>query len=626
MINATFKWIDENLKDKIDFVIWTGDSARHDNDEEIPRTDRQVEDLNRMMVNKFVEVFGKEDNINDTDPTNDFTIPIVPTWGNNDILPHNIFLPGPNRWTRQYLHIWRKFIPEAQRHGFERGGWFSVEVIPNKLVVFSLNTLYFFDSNSAVDGCADVSEPAYEQMEWLRIQLRFLRERGLKAIIMGHVPPARTESKTSWDETCWQKYTLWMHQYRDVVVGSVYGHMNIDHFMLQDSEDVDLLSVHGREAQVRTAFEDEFTTQSAADYLTELRYDWSRLPEVQHIQSSGSGQDVVHHVGKSTKQRSKSFKKSKVDNNLKEIGGQWGERYSLSLVSPSVVPNYYPTIRVVEYNVTGLDAASISSAVSTTEEISFDNREKTWTLVEHKSDDRAHKFDSQPEVRKPKQPRVTIPKGPSQSSPPGPAYSPQTLSWLGYTQYYANLTVINNDFIHDTTVLTEDNNVESKGWKEGKHRDKKPKDKSPKPKPKEFKFEVEYNTRNDSIFQLKDLTIRSYIGLASRIGHYKPKKGDHLDDQSIDTISAENQMSSTKDLLSHDDRGETQNARTAHKKHKKDKDKKKKKKKKERKRKRKAINRVWFTFVRRAFVGARTDEELHDTFGQPTNEGVEVDE
>lgn len=30
LVNATFDWIADNLKDEIDFVIWTGDSARHD--------------------------------------------------------------------------------------------------------------------------------------------------------------------------------------------------------------------------------------------------------------------------------------------------------------------------------------------------------------------------------------------------------------------------------------------------------------------------------------------------------------------------------------------------------------------------------------------------------------------
>ena len=142
LINATFAWIKENIKDQIDFVIWTGDSARHDNDERIVRTEDQLIKQNELMVSKFYEVFGKPENADDPDPSNDFEIPIVPTFGNNDILPHNIFLPGPNRWTATYYGIWRHFIPEFQRHQFEHGSWYYVEVVPNKLAVFSLNTMY----------------------------------------------------------------------------------------------------------------------------------------------------------------------------------------------------------------------------------------------------------------------------------------------------------------------------------------------------------------------------------------------------------------------------------------------------------------------------------------------------
>jgi len=122
-------------------VIWTGDSARHGNDEKLPRSEQQIVEQNELLVTKFTEVFGKDDNINDTDPTNDFTIPIVPTFGNNDMMPHNIFEAGPNKWTLKYLKIWRNFIPEAQRHQFQRGGWFYVEVIPNNLAVISMNTM-----------------------------------------------------------------------------------------------------------------------------------------------------------------------------------------------------------------------------------------------------------------------------------------------------------------------------------------------------------------------------------------------------------------------------------------------------------------------------------------------------
>jgi endopolyphosphatase len=137
-VNATFQWINDTIRDEIDFVIWTGDSARHDNDEQIPRSEKQVISQNELVVQKFREVFGTS---NDVGAASAFTIPIIPTLGNNDILPHNIFREGPNRWTRRYLETWRSFIPEEQRHQFARGGWFFVEAIPNRLAIFSLNTL-----------------------------------------------------------------------------------------------------------------------------------------------------------------------------------------------------------------------------------------------------------------------------------------------------------------------------------------------------------------------------------------------------------------------------------------------------------------------------------------------------
>ncbi|KAJ8608671.1 hypothetical protein MRB53_039555 [Persea americana] len=137
LVNATFDWINTHLKDTIDFVVWTGDSARHDNDENLPRSDRQVLDLNAHMVEKFREVFGTQPG----EAAAEFSIPIIPTIGNNDILPHNIFTKGPNKWTKAYQQLWKPFIPEEQRHQFDRGAWFYVEVIPNKLAVFSLNTL-----------------------------------------------------------------------------------------------------------------------------------------------------------------------------------------------------------------------------------------------------------------------------------------------------------------------------------------------------------------------------------------------------------------------------------------------------------------------------------------------------
>ena len=577
--------------------------------------------LNNLVVDKFVEVFGKDDNINDTDPTNDFVIPIVPTYGNNDILPHNIFTPGPNRWTKNYLHIWRNFIPEEQRHGFGRGGWFSVEVIPNRLTVFSLNTLYFFDSNAAVDGCAQSSEPGYEQLEWFRIQLQFIRERGMKAIIMGHVPPARTSSKRSWDETCFQKYTLWMQQYRDIVVGSLYGHMNIDHFMLQDFNDVHIFSHAAESDNLRQSHsDDEFSIESASDYLEELRARWSKLPDppnrkeakVVRVSDECSARTRVSHLfATKTEKGKKGNKDNAYQKFLDKIGGPWGERFCLSLVSPSVVPNYYPTLRVIQYNITALDLSTPESSTRpTATNVKDDN-----TIVDALDSDQ---FRDNRKKRKPKYPKFQVPTGPSKSSPPGPAYSPQTFTWLGYTQYYANLTALNRDFTADDEEFPASGTVESSRWKDGKHSGKKPKDKDMKVPLKSFKFEVEYNTRTDKVYKLKDLTVRSYFDLANRIGQYKPKKSDRFildsDPQDFDDFEQKDIAESARTSEANDsphggvpDANEVSPDNT-------NKDKKKKHKKHG---KRKATNRVWLSFVRRAFVGSRDDDDLHDEFGQP---------
>ncbi|KAJ5683610.1 Endopolyphosphatase [Penicillium macrosclerotiorum] len=487
LVNETFRWIEENLKDQIDFVIWTGDSVRHDNDERIPRTAEEIVQLNQFMAQKWIDLFGVHDQSNDPSSVPRLSVPIVPTFGNNDILPHNIFREGPNTWTKKFAEIWSHFIPEDQRHSFVEGGWFTTEVIPGKLAVISLNTMYFFDSNSAVDGCADKSEPGYEHMEWLRVQLQLLRSRGMKAILMGHVAPARSKEKTNWDETCWQKYTLWLDRYRDVVVTGLYGHMNIDHFILQDSHKVDIDALSDQSA------DETIGIASKEDYLVSLREQWSSLPSppsgLFEKLKAGSvllSDDVEATKKKKSKKEKKREKKER--KYLKKIGGPWAERYSLSLVSPSLVPNYFPTLRVVEYNVTGLDSLSLEDLALST---------KTNDSSPRDSDSRREPMSADPSVpeiqkgKKEKKPDFKIPDPPSSTAPPGPAYSNQPFSLLSYTQYFANLTRINEDAASSGDAETQIN------------------------------FEIEYITSEDDIYQLEDLTVRSFLELAIRIGEDK---------------------------------------------------------------------------------------------------------
>ncbi|KAL1306668.1 hypothetical protein AAFC00_005340 [Neodothiora populina] len=635
LVNATFDWIKAELKDQIDFVVWTGDSARHDNDEEHPRNTQQVVGLNEYLVERVYDCFGKPDNDDDEDPTNDLVVPVVPTFGNNDILPHNIFEKGPNRWTKQYLGIWKRFIPEEQRHQFEQGGWFSVEVIPRHLAVFSLNSLYFFNSNSAVDGCAAKSEPGYRQLEWLRIQLQYMRDRGMKAIIIGHVPPARTENKKAWDETCWQKYALWMRQYRDVVVGSMYGHMNLDHFMLQDFNDIDEDVSNGYEmirSKARSTPDEEdapVKAQASGNYLVDLREGWSKLPhppskkearrkamvqdnldtsddarpewEIEaliggDISESDAEADIAMRKGKKKKKPGNGKKPNRGKDYLEAIGGAYAERFSLSFAAPSVVPNYFPTIRVFEYNITGLQTQG-SDAWS-----SFFIAEDTPTreALNEIEIEAAGDVDIDMRKKKPKKPkrqRFTVPNPPSSSAPPGPAYSPQALSLTKFTQYYANLTQINNDF----NVITQEQ-LEEQKWREGKHKGKKPQDRDVKPHPTEFHYDVLYDTQEDKIYNLTDLSMRSVLDLAQRIGTVGKSKKKDMPDLAINEEGEEVETPAESEAEAIDASG-------------KDKKKKKNKGKHGKKKKHTKHNKAWLAFVRRAFVATMDEDEIEEDFG-----------
>jgi endopolyphosphatase len=646
-VNATFDWIEKNLKDEVDFVVWTGDSARHDNDEHYPRNNKQIQDLNRYVVGQFVRVFGKNGEIDSRNPLDSFVVPIVPTWGNNDILPHNIFTPGPNRWTREFEDIWRGFVPQEQKHSFARGGWFFSEVIPNKLAVFSLNTLYFFDSNSAVDGCDIPSEPGYEHMEWLRIQLQFLRDRGMKAILIGHVPPARTDSKQNWDESCYQKYTLWLRQYRDVIIANIFGHMNIDHFMFQDVKELKYkFEIDGvdnefkrKDIQDRRHGEPIFTAAGKASYLTDLHDIWSQLPKppkgntytsLASPDLDDSADDDDHYdINLKKKKKKHHDKKRELDKFLKKIGGLYGERFSLSVVSPSIVPNFFPTLRIIEYNITGLEHDHPASQIMgipaempavTDIELDLEDADDDEIDIAAHNDLRRRTIESDTDVettkkkhkkkkhhkKKPRKPTFPVPDPPSSTSPPGPAYSPQSLTFLSWTQLYANLTTINAAFEANRSAKARLELHPEDHW--GGAQGKKGHVERYAAAAADFvTFETEYTTNKDKYYKMTDLTVRSWLELAERIGR---EELAHPSSESSEAGDLD--PSSSSDTFADADQSEVVDDGSMEESSKKKKGKKKKGKKGKKK---KMKNHLWKEFLHRAFVHTKLDEELDDTFG-----------
>ncbi|KAF9939429.1 Endopolyphosphatase [Mortierella alpina] len=469
LVNATFDWFDKNLVGSIDFVIWTGDNARHDSDNTQPRTQEQIYKMNRAITQKFLATFP-------TDLAGQ-RLPIVPAIGNNDIYPHNIIRPGPNSILKHYAEIWTDFIPESELHTFRRGGYYASEVVPNKISVLSLNTLYFYIHNTAVDGCKKRDEAGTEHMEWLETELGSLRNRKMVAYLAGHVPPDRK----SYTPTCYARYTRLSLEYADVIVGHLYGHANIDHFFLLSDRKVkpSLWSeedeVQEEEEDTALTFEDEddydrFHALGLTSYLVDLWKQYEGIP-----------------------------KKLNLSN------------YAVVLVSASVVPTYQPTFRVFTYQLAspyavrgGTAAAALDrpprlsiDAVNDGEdgEIRQQELEEYFTALLNGDVEPEESFESRKRhngsKHKPRH-RHQIPRPHPPAVPSGAFGFP-----LEYTQYWANLTRAN---LEPT---------------------------------KPCEYEVEYRTKD--AYGLEDLGVGSWLDLAKRIVRSNNLKREYLQRMVVQT-------------------------------------------------------------------------------------------
>lgn len=352
----TLQWVRENLKDKIDFVIWTGDNIRHDNDRNHPRMESEILEMNQRVADKMEEIFM--DDGEELMMPEERRVKIVPSLGNNDVYPHNLVAPGPTLQTREMYKIWRSFVPAEQMHTFNRGIYYFREVIPGRLAVLSINTLYFFKSNPLNDNCDNRKQPGYKLFEWLSVTLKELRRRHMKVWLSGHVPPIPKNLHYS----CYSKMAVWMHEYRDIIIGGLWGHMNTDHFvpldsvkawksiskrlnvmgLEEDANSINFLSYNATEEDDNDDFSDDIEMYKSMGLFDEdfgvlrpsRRYDKAPVGKVTYLEDIRD-QMLAKIAGK------KNY-------------GKHGDRYSFAHITASVIPTYNSGFRVWEYNVTDL--------------------------------------------------------------------------------------------------------------------------------------------------------------------------------------------------------------------------------------------------------------------------------
>ncbi|KAF9897964.1 Endopolyphosphatase [Lobosporangium transversale] len=397
--------------------------------------------MNREIANRFLEVFAP-----DKDDPFQQRIPIVPSIGNNDVYPHNIMEAGPNRILQHFSEIWAEFIPESQYHTFQHGGYYTAEVVPGKIAVVALNTLYFFNQNAAVDGCDSDDEPGTDQMDWLEVELESMRKRGMTAYLTGHVPPARK----SYSDSCFIRYTDIALRFQDVIVGHLYGHANIDHFFILSQA-----TLKGSEFELPSEEEIPHTEEPENSNTATVGF-MGKNKSVCGDKSFEYEYDQFHYMGLSSYllelwEQYEDIPKKKVK--LSD--------YAIVLVSPSVVPTYNPSLRVYSYQLATEKSQDELLTVSPSEELdgsqaeSFEDEAGDLdNEVEQEEEEESlwsgfvaqrygHNVDNNYNNGKKKKKKPKKPKKPKRPPNP-PAVPPSAFGFpLHYTQYWVNLTLAN---------------------------------------------------------------------------------------------------------------------------------------------------------------------------------------
>jgi hypothetical protein len=216
LLDATFDWMKQNTPD-MDFILYTGDSARHDRDKKIPRQHSEVLNEHKIIVDKVGSTFDLN------------KVKFIPTFGNNDELDYNKMAPVQDPIIGHLTDIWSPLgLGLETNQEWLKGGYFAYEVQPG-LVVLNLNSMFLFASNTLTKDCSVAGSAGAEMLAWFGSQLADLRSRGKKAYVMQHVPPTDVTGKELYFKGCQSQYINLIGTYADVILGSFFGHTNSDY-------------------------------------------------------------------------------------------------------------------------------------------------------------------------------------------------------------------------------------------------------------------------------------------------------------------------------------------------------------------------------------------------------------
>lgn len=220
LLDSAFSFIKNTFPD-LEFIIWTGDNARHDLDTKIPRTPQEILTCNKFVMQRYFTPLSSK-------------MIIIPSIGNNDIITSKkngmVELEiGPNHALENLYSLWKSFVPIPSVYSFLVYGSFVVKVRKN-WHVFSLNTLYFWQRN-AIEDCNATLSPGSKLLRWMDSEMSKIATSGGKILLTGHVPPLPEHYK----EHCLAKYLELVKKYSFAIEGQLFGHLHCDEWFVQQN-------------------------------------------------------------------------------------------------------------------------------------------------------------------------------------------------------------------------------------------------------------------------------------------------------------------------------------------------------------------------------------------------------
>ncbi|KAG0192294.1 Endopolyphosphatase [Apophysomyces sp. BC1034] len=213
LVDASFQFMKESVQD-IDFIIYTGDTARHDRDSKMPRTKDDVFHDHKAIVKYFTDTYDVS------------KIKWIPTIGNNDMPDHNqigaddsLYGILQNMWAPFQLNL---------TESFHEGGYFVQDNVVPGLRIINVNSMLFFHKNDVVKDCDKKKSPGAVQLVWLENILEQSRQSGSKVYILSHVPPNDDSDSRLYKKACYSMYYDLLGKYGDTIAGHFTGHTNDD--------------------------------------------------------------------------------------------------------------------------------------------------------------------------------------------------------------------------------------------------------------------------------------------------------------------------------------------------------------------------------------------------------------